>query len=237
MSRATTLTGANRPVVPNRPAAPPAAAGKPAIPAVAARPAVPNAAAAAPAVAANETAPTVEETANSAAPVAETAEGAPAATTGKKRKGGRRKGSGTKSTLVAYPGLFVVDDAGAPVMVDSGEKNADGSAVMVQQRGKLTAIPEDFNPTLHAKLKATDFVDESVFLDFRATSLESLASKMRARADQLRKLGSVEDRARANKLLKMRENMNKLAEQLKSQGIDVEAMLSGSDAAAAGDAA
>jgi len=214
---ATTVTGANRPVVPNRPAPP--AAGKPAIPAAAARPA-----AAPPAAPVAEVAPEV-----SAAPVAETANGAPET---KKRKGGRKKGSGSKSTLVAYPGLFVYDENNQPVMVDSGKVDAQNQPIMEHQRGKLTAIPTDFNPATHTKLKSTDFVDESVFLEFRAGSLESLAAKMRARAEQLRKLGSVDDRARANKLLKMRESMAKLQEQLKSQGIDVDALMSGSDAAA-----
>lgn len=188
----------NKPVVPNRPVAPPQA-GKANIPAPAAAP-VPE---------------TVAAPVASAAPVAENAAGAPPAAAPKKR--GRKAGA-AKVEKTDYPGLLAVDESGNAVMID------DGAGGQVQQRNKLTAVPTDYDAKKYAKLKSSDFADEAVYMDFRAAEAQRLVTLFSNRARKLRTLGSVADRARANKLIKMRENMAKLAAQLKAEGVDVDAL-------------
>ena len=87
---------------------------------------------------------------------------------------------------------------------------------------KLKEGPSDFDATKHKPLKPTDFEDEAVFLDWRAESLEKRAAKMRRQAEQLRKFGSMEDRAKVKKLMDMKAKMAELAAQLAAEGINME---------------
>lgn len=205
-----------RPVVPNRPVAPPIPTGRANIPpAVAASP-----------VAAPRPTPTppVAASNNSAAPVAATPTDAAAA---QPKKRGRKAGAGgkaRKAQLPEYHGTYEYGADGNATQIQDGN-NEDGSPRMVYKRVKLTTIPTDFDSAKHAKLKSSDFADEAMFLDFRATQLETTAKKFRGRAEQLRKIENVDDRKKVNRLEKMREQMAKLEESLKSQGVDTNALL------------
>lgn len=198
-----------RPIVPgNRPVAPPIP-GK----------ANPQVAAAAPVKAPVATAT------SSATPAAATPADATAAQPKKRgRKAGSTNGKPGKARLPEYHGLYEFGTDGNAVQIDSGKKDEAGNAIMVYKRQLLIAIPTDYDPAKHAKLKSSDFTDEAMFLDWRAGALETMAQRMRKRAENLRKIVNVEDRKRANKLQKMREEMEKLSAILKSQNVDVDAL-------------
>ena len=210
MSTATRVPARPAAAVPARPAA--AVPARPAAAAPKQGTANPAVAAAAPvaAAAAVENPAPVAEPETAAAPVAETAQ---------PKKRGRKPGSGGGAKKKSdYPGLFVFDEQGAPVMVD------DGSGNMIPQRQKLTAPPTDFNAAAHNKLRANDFTDEAVFCDWNAQRLLALSQGWEKKAKKIRALGGAADKKSALKFLKMREQLAKLREQLAAQGMD-EALL------------
>jgi hypothetical protein len=99
--------------------------------------------------------------------------------------------------------------------------------------GVFAAVPAGFDFTKHAGLKKKDFAKPSAFLTYEAERLEWLAGRKRAKADLARKGG---DQKGGGKLSKFQKTMAKMAElraDLESQGIDVEALLSQTKAAAA----
>jgi len=81
-----------------------------------------------------------------------------------------------------------------------------------------------FDPKVHRKLKDTNFSDPSLQLEWKADNYEQRAKALRVEAAQLRKLGTVQDRARAKKLIQMQAKIAELAAQLAADGVDVEAL-------------
>lgn len=165
-----------------------------------------------------------------AAPVAQpqngsTEPGTVAAPVAEKGKRGRQK-----SDRSTFHGLFAwtepdADGNQTQVMID------DGANGKVPQRVKLKAIPEDFDAKIHEPLKAGDFEDEAVYLDFRAAQCEKQAATFRTQEGKIRALGNAADKQKATKLVKMRERMEALKAQLKAEGVDVEALMRSDDAA------
>lgn len=146
---------------------------------------------------------------------------------GKKR--GRKPGSaGTgapkKST---FPGLLSFDENGAPVMVD------DGKGGQYHQRLILGEVPTGYDPVKHEKLKPSDFQDEAVYCDFMQSRFAALAASWAKKSKKIRTLGTATDKTKALKFLRMREEMAKLAEQLRADGMDVDSLDSDSDEEAA----
>lgn len=243
-------TTAVRPVVPNRPVAPPAP-GKAAIPAppvavkspvaaapvaatpVAATPvAAPAVAPVAPAIAPPvvAAAPVAPVAVAPAAPVAATSAQPTAAPTTPKKRGRKKADPNTPKTAKAvYPGLLATEM----------QTGADGVATLVyvmnedgtHKRLKLSALPADYNSRQHEKLTEADFVDAPLWMEFRATELQTKANSLFKRAKETRALGGVTDKKRAQKLVAMRAKMKELADQLKAQGVDVDALLAAQVAA------
>lgn len=136
---------------------------------------------------------------------APTAPEAPSAKPGTTDEAGKKgkKAKKEKTPRVAYPGL----------------KGADEKPV------RLTAWPTDFDPKTHKPLKRDNFENEAVWYDHMADEYEARAKDYREQAELSRKLGNQSDRQKAKKLAKMQNQMAKLQEELKSQGIDVAALL------------
>jgi hypothetical protein len=109
-----------------------------------------------------------------------------------------------RAARVMYPGLGL---------------NAAGN-----RENKLTEWPEDHDPKVHLPLVKKDFVTEAPWLVHRAEQMEHTAAKLREQAVLSAKFGNAKDRAKAKKLLSMRETMARLEADLLAQGIDVAAL-------------
>jgi len=92
--------------------------------------------------------------------------------------------------------------------------------------GGLSEFPKDFDGKKHKTLKRGDFADETVWLEMKATECDKRAAAYRAEATEMKKLGTVKERAKAKRLLAMHKRMAELQEQLKKDGVDVYALLS-----------
>lgn len=98
---------------------------------------------------------------------------------------------------------------------------------------KEPRAPEDFDPKVHISLRRTDFVDDAVYLDYRANECDARAAKYRAEAETIRKLGSASDRNKAKKLMSMQQRMAELARELSADGnVDLASILGAEQAAA-----
>jgi hypothetical protein len=104
---------------------------------------------------------------------------------------------------IAYPGLL----------------NAEGKAVA------LAAVPTDWDRKVHKNLVRKNFASEDLFLDYRASMLETEAADLRKRAEVTRSLGSTAERAKAKRLMQMTKRIEELKAQLSAAGVDVSALL------------
>lgn len=102
-----------------------------------------------------------------------------------------------------------------------GPKDAEGKDTIIP----LKEVPKDWDPKAHKGLRRKDFSDEALFWDWRADRMELQVKKIRAHAEELRKLGTVKDRSRAKKLLSMQKRIADLKAQLEGEGVDVDALL------------
>lgn len=108
------------------------------------------------------------------------------------------------------------------------------AAGMLDESGRLVAVPTDFHPDFHQPLQAKDFASKPLYMRWRAVQLEGKAEvlraeavKMRVDADKLEQQGGKETSTKLRKLDKMREEMKRLTDELKSKGVDVSAILDG----------
>lgn len=90
----------------------------------------------------------------------------------------------------------------------------------------FSSTPDGFDFTKNRPLKKKDFTKPSAFMDYAADALEAKAKLFRAKAEDMRKTGDGKGGGKANRLLKMMEKAQKLREELRAQGIDVDALLS-----------
>lgn len=93
------------------------------------------------------------------------------------------------------------------------------------EQGKLTNIPDDFNPSKHAALKEEDFDPKNldVFYKFKSDEYRRKADQWSKKADRFKTLGGVSDRKTA---MKMGNHLDALIESVKkliAQG-DVDAV-------------
>jgi len=112
-----------------------------------------------------------------------------------------------------------VDRSAKNKVVYPGLLDAEGEAI------KLTEWPADWDTKAHQPLKKTDFVNDAVWYDNRAETLEKQAAENRKLAEQSRALGSTEDRKRAKKLLDMQKRFEALKASLAEEDVDVDAIL------------
>jgi hypothetical protein len=103
---------------------------------------------------------------------------------------------------------------------------------MLNEEGKLTAVPENHDAKKHLPLRKSDFAEETLFFDFRANELEvrgnatlALAKKMREQSATFKKFGDPKKRAQVKRAQRMVEQLAKLKEQLSAEGVDVDAIL------------
>ena len=123
------------------------------------------------------------------------------------------KGSKEKVEKVVYPGL----------LGDIDPETKEPARLVLKD------WPEDFDPKKHKPLLKRDFETEAPWLINRAEKLEAQAKAYRDEAEMVKKLGSKQDRAKAKKLIQMRDRMAELRAQLEAEGIDVDALTSGGD--------
>ena len=90
---------------------------------------------------------------------------------------------------------------------------------------KLKEMPADYNLKDHKPLIRKDFEDETIWLEWKAELLEEKAKVYRDEAALIRQFGSAEDRKAAEKLIKVRQQFEKLKAELSGQDIDVDAIL------------
>jgi hypothetical protein len=104
------------------------------------------------------------------------------------------------------------------------EQPATGKKVVRVNYGngkKLEALPTDFDRRKHKPLKRTDFADDSLWLDWQAAIHEERAKWLRQQADDLRKMGDPEHRAKIKRLRAIQKREAALIQELKADGIDV----------------
>lgn len=98
----------------------------------------------------------------------------------------------------------------------------------VNAEGKIAGVPSDFDGALHLTPKKGEFASAADYYEFRAVIAEAkaqefaaTATKMREEAENIRKFGDPELRAKAKKMAKMREQLAALEAQLQAEGINV----------------
>lgn len=141
------------------------------------------------------------------------------------RKPGSGKTGGGAPKKATFPGLLSFNEDGTPVMID------DGQGGQYHQRLVLGEVPTGYDRNKHEKLKPSDFQDEAVYCDFMQQQFATLAKQWEKKAKKIRAMGTVADKTKALKFLKMREEMAKLAEQLRADGMDVDSLDSDEEAA------
>lgn len=85
--------------------------------------------------------------------------------------------------------------------------------------------PKGFDFKTHKSLKKRDFAADHLFYLYRATELDNKAAAFRKQAEDAEKLGSVKDRGRMKRLVKLQDKVAELKQQLEAQGVDVEELL------------
>lgn len=89
----------------------------------------------------------------------------------------------------------------------------------------LKTVPTDWNSRKYKPIVRKDFADESLYFDHMAGIYRGRAELLSKRAEETRSMGSREDRVKMRRLRTMVERMSALTEELKKNGIDVDAML------------
>ncbi len=84
----------------------------------------------------------------------------------------------------------------------------------------ITAVPTDYDPAKHTRLKRADFATADVFHDFRAGQLRLAADAAELRAANIRANGTgTREEKRARKMV---EQLMKLKETLAASGVEVD---------------
>jgi len=86
-------------------------------------------------------------------------------------------------------------------------------------------VPEGFVFGKFAGLKKVDFAQEWFYLEHKAAECDAKAAALRTKAEESKKLGNSAQRGKTKRLMKLKEQLAVLTEQLSGQGIDVEALL------------
>jgi hypothetical protein len=104
-------------------------------------------------------------------------------------------------------------------VVDKGTLNEDGRLT--------TAELENFDRTKHTAPSKTDFSDEALFLEWKASdftdrgnALLERAAKLAKQAEEYRMLGDPSKRAMLRRYNKMQEKLAELKAQLEAEGVD-----------------
>jgi len=106
-------------------------------------------------------------------------------------------------------------------------KNAEGEAIPLDENGRLTAVPMNWNPKDFQGLKRSQFGSQAVYLEFRAhvltfsiTRLTDARQDLLEKAEEARK-GVDPTTKKLRKLEKLQKAAAELEAQLKADGIEV----------------
>jgi hypothetical protein len=101
-------------------------------------------------------------------------------------------------------------------------------ATAVNDEGKLTEVPADFDGKLHLKPVREDFASPDLFMLFRAAEAEAKAAeltasaaKYREEADNLKKYGDPAKRKAVKRAMRLRNELADLEAQLAAEGIEL----------------
>ena len=93
----------------------------------------------------------------------------------------------------------------------------------------FASTPPDFDFKGMKPLKKKDFVGEGEFLEYKAAECEAKAADFREKAKEAKLTGNKADKSKAKRLKKIMSKAAELREQLKAQGVDVDALLAAAD--------
>ena len=103
--------------------------------------------------------------------------------------------------------------------------------------GKLKVVPAEWDGVLHNGLRKADFAEEFTFKTWKADQLESKIQKdqakllgLREEAETIKKFGDPKKRSQMKRAMRLTDQLSKLREQLMADGIDVDSLLSKSQA-------
>ncbi len=89
----------------------------------------------------------------------------------------------------------------------------------------LVELPKDYDSNKHTPLKKGDFEKEEFYYEMRAVVYDKYASGMRRKAEEAKRMGSMTDRTKAKRLLRIQSQMATLREQLEADGVNVDELL------------
>lgn len=99
--------------------------------------------------------------------------------------------------------------------------------------GATVATPEGFDHAKHERLGKKDFAKPSLYFTYRAEALEATAAAFRKRAAELKAGGDKKGSGgKVNRLAKQLAKAQEIRAALEAQGIDVDALLASTKAAA-----
>lgn len=111
--------------------------------------------------------------------------------------------------------------------------DADGASIPLNEDGQLTAVPANWDSAEHKGLKRSNFADDAPWLEYAIARQNERVERTRenlARAEQkvtdltaeleeLRKFGTAEQRKRAAKMRKMRDEYEALMAEMEAEGL------------------
>ena len=102
---------------------------------------------------------------------------------------------------------------------------------LLENDGKLTEVPADFDSKKHNVLKEADFADEHVdkFYDYKADLAKKEMEVWQAKAKEWQTLGGVKDRKTAKKVIETKREMTSLLAQMAENDPETYATLTAND--------
>lgn len=161
-----------------------------------------------------------------AKPESTTVKGAPAG--GRDAKAASAAKSGAASGATATATAEAAEEEKKPKIALPRELavNAQGESLL-DASGKLTGTPVKWDPRLHLPLAKEAFASPAEFYEFKAWQSEESAkrsleraTKLRQDADNFRRFGDPEKRAKVKRAQRLKEQLAALEKQLREEGIE-----------------
>ena len=124
-------------------------------------------------------------------------------------------------------GTAVMESAEAPKRSGRPPGPPKPDKVAYEHELPLTELPEDFDSNKHTPLKKGDFEKEEQYYEMRAKVYDGYAEGMRRRGAEAQRMGSMTDRTKAKRLLRIQSQMETLRKQLEADGVNVDELLGG----------
>lgn len=116
---------------------------------------------------------------------------------------------------------------GKPAFDITTAVNAEGTAIALDDNGRMTGVPANFDPKVHAGLPRTVFTDRATFLEHRARLLDIRIGVIQKQRDDTlvaakeAREGVDPTKVKLRKLEKLQKMAAELEAQLKADGIEV----------------